>query len=42
VKSSQTSFLSQRDSCGAGYERLISAYTDQIMYLKNVKSNLGL
>ncbi len=42
VKSSQTSFLGQRDSCGAGYECLISAYTDQIMYLKNVKSNLGL
>jgi uncharacterized protein len=42
VKSSQTSFLGRRDGCGAGYECLISAYTDQIMYLKNVKSNLGL
>jgi len=30
------------DSCGAGYECLIGAYTDQVMYLKNVKSNLGL
>jgi uncharacterized protein len=42
VKSSQVSFLQQRNSCGAGYNCLISAYTDQIMYLKNVKSNLGL
>ena len=42
VKSSQVNFLQQRDSCGAGYNCLISAYTDQIMYLKNVKSNLGL
>ncbi len=42
VKSSQASFIQQRNSCGAGYNCLISAYTDQIMYLKNVKSNLGL
>jgi uncharacterized protein len=42
VKSSQVSFLGQRNQCGAGYNCLISAYTSQIMYLKNVASNLGL
>ena len=42
VKASQVNFLAQRNSCGAGYNCLISAYTSQIMYLKNVASNLGL
>jgi uncharacterized protein len=42
VKSSQASFIQTRNACGAGYNCLISAYTDQIMYLKNVKSNLGI
>ena len=42
VKASQVNFLAQRNSCGAGYDCLISAYTSQIMYLKNVASNLGL
>jgi uncharacterized protein len=42
VKSAQVDFLQQRNSCGAGYDCLISAYTDQIMFLKNVHSNLGL
>ena len=42
VKSSQVNFLAQRNTCGAGYNCLISAYTSQIMYLKNVASNLGL
>ena len=42
VKSSQSSFIQRRNACGAGYNCLISAYTDQIMYLKNEKSNLGL
>ncbi len=42
VKSSQVNFLAQRNACGAGYDCLISAYTSQIMYLKNVAGNLGL
>lgn len=40
VRQSQRNFIAQRDTCGAGYDCLIDAYTDQIMYLKNVKSNL--
>jgi uncharacterized protein len=39
VRQSQRNFISQRDSCGAGYNCLIDAYTDQIMYLKNINSN---
>ncbi len=42
VKAQQVNFIQQRNSCGAGYNCLIDAYTSQIMYLKNVKSNLGL
>lgn len=42
VKASQVNFLAQRNACGAGYDCLISAYTSQIMYLKNEASNLGL
>lgn len=42
VKASQVNFLAQRNSCGAGYNCLIDAYTSQIMYLKNVSGNLGL
>lgn len=42
VKTSEVNFLAQRNACGAGYDCLISAYTSQIMYLKNVASNLGL
>lgn len=42
VKASQVNFLAQRNSCGAGYNCLIDAYTSQIMYLKNTASNLGL
>lgn len=42
VKSYQVNFLAQRNTCGAGYDCLISAYTSQIMYLKNVAGNLGL
>ena len=42
VKASEVNFLAQRNSCGAGYDCLISAYTSQIMYLRNVASNLGL
>jgi uncharacterized protein len=34
VKSEQAKFLSRRNSCGAGYDCLIDAYTSQIMYLK--------
>jgi uncharacterized protein len=34
VKTAQTKFLGQRDSCGANYNCLVDAYTSQIMYLK--------
>ena len=42
VKRSQGEFLTTRNACGANVDCLVSAYTDQIMYLKNIKSNLGL
>jgi uncharacterized protein len=41
VKSAQASFLQKRDSCGANYNCLISAYTAQIMYL-NAESGKGM
>ncbi|MEJ8572178.1 hypothetical protein [Microbaculum marinum] len=34
VRSSQQQFLARRDACGADYQCLIGAYTDQIMFLK--------
>lgn len=34
VKRQQEQFLHHRDDCGANYNCLIDAYTDQIMYLK--------
>jgi uncharacterized protein len=42
VKSQQGKFLAQRNGCGTNYNCLIDAYTSQIMYLKNIKGNLGL
>jgi len=42
VKSAQGKFLTRRNACEANVDCLVSAYTDQMMYLKNEKSNLGL
>lgn len=42
VKTQQGKFLTTRNACGADIDCLVSAYTDQIMFLKNEKSNLGL
>ena len=42
VKSQQGKFLAQRNGCGTNHNCLIDAYTSQIMYLKNIKGNLGL
>jgi uncharacterized protein len=42
VKASQRKFIEQRNACGANINCLVDAYTSQIMFLKNEKSNLGL
>jgi len=42
VKSSQGKFLTRRNACAADVDCLVSAYTDQIMFLKNIKGDLGL
>lgn len=42
VKASQRKFIEQRNACGANIDCLVDAYTSQIMFLKNEKSNLGL
>ncbi|MFO0991844.1 MAG: hypothetical protein U1E67_07940 [Hyphomicrobiales bacterium] len=42
VKASQRKFIEQRNACGVNIDCLVDAYTSQIMFLKNVKSNLGL
>jgi uncharacterized protein len=42
VKASQRQFIETRNACGANIDCLVSAYTSQIMFLKNEKSNLGL
>jgi uncharacterized protein len=42
VKASQRKFIEQRNACGANVDCLVDAYTSQIMFLKNVKGNLGL
>lgn len=42
VKASQRSFVEKRNACGADINCLVDAYTSQMMYLKNIKSNLGL
>ncbi len=42
VKAAQITFLGQRNACGTGFDCMVSAYTAQIMYLRNVKESLGL
>lgn len=42
VKASQSKFIAKRNACGTDVNCLVDAYTDQMMYLKNEKSNLGL
>lgn len=42
VKASQSKFIAQRNACGTNVDCLVDAYTSQMMYLKNEKSNLGL
>jgi uncharacterized protein len=42
VKDSQSRFIAQRNACGTNVDCLVDAYTAQMMYLKNEKSNLGL
>ena len=42
VKASQRKFIEQRNACGTNINCLVDAYTSQIMFLKNEKSNLGL
>ncbi|MBL8580263.1 MAG: hypothetical protein JNK47_23955 [Mesorhizobium sp.] len=42
VKASQSKFIVQRNACETNVDCLVDAYTSQMMYLKNEKSNLGL
>lgn len=42
VKTAQGKFLTRRNACEGNIDCLVSAYTDQIMYLKNIKGNLRL
>jgi uncharacterized protein len=42
VKDARSKSLASRDACGANIDCLVSAYTTEVMFLKNVKSNLGL
>jgi len=42
VKDAQGKFIATRNACGANVDCLVDAYTTQMMFLKNVKSNLGL
>jgi uncharacterized protein len=42
VKSAQRNFIQQRDACGANFNCLVDAYTSQMMYLRQVKDELGL
>ena len=41
VKASQQKFVSVRNACGTDVGCLVDAYTSQMMYLKNIKGNLG-
>jgi uncharacterized protein len=41
VKTSQRQFLDTRNACGANVDCLVDAYTSQMMFLKNVKSEIG-
>jgi len=36
VKEAQISFLRQRDACGANFDCIVSAYTNQMMFLKEM------
>lgn len=42
VKDSQRKFLARRNACGANIDCLVDAYTTEMMFLGNIKSNLGL
>lgn len=42
VKQVQSRFVTRRNACGANIDCLVDAYTDQSMFLRNEKSNLGL
>jgi uncharacterized protein len=42
VKDVQSKFVTTRNACGANVDCLVNAYTTQMMFLKNIKSNLGL
>lgn len=42
VKQAQGRFLARRNACAARIDCLVDAYTDQMMILRNEKSNLGL
>jgi uncharacterized protein len=42
VKAAQGKFIARRNACEADIDCLVSAYTDQIMLLKNIKGDLGL
>jgi uncharacterized protein len=42
VKASQRKFLETRNACRADINCLVDAYTSQMMFLKNIRSNLGL
>jgi uncharacterized protein len=41
VKYSQRQFIDTRNACGANVDCLVDAYTSQMMFLKNVKSEIG-
>lgn len=42
VKQAQSRFIALRNTCAANIECLVDAYTGQMMYLRNVKGDLGL
>jgi len=42
VKQMQSRFVARRNACGGNTDCLVDAYTDQMMFLRNEKSNLGL
>ncbi|TCR60642.1 hypothetical protein [Bosea sp. BK604] len=42
VKQMQSRFIARRNACQANTDCLVDAYTDQMMFLRNEKSTLGL
>jgi uncharacterized protein len=42
VEQAQRKFVHDRNACSGNIDCLVDAYTSQMMFLKNVKSNLGL